>query len=1048
MSKNFVTYNSSAGSGKTFTLVKEYLKIALETDNPNTYRQILAITFTNKAAAEMKDRVLSALIALSSDKELEGTPKFLLEELLKPKVDGGLGENKETIAKRSENVLKSILHNYNDFGISTIDKFTHKIIRTFAHDLQLPLNFNIELDEEDVLKASIDMLITEVGNNEKLTKLLIDYAIQKSDDEKSWSVERDLLDFSKKMLREDGELYLEKVRGLTIADFDKIKEQLYQQVKSFENKLKLMVQEAFDFIDSKGISYDSFSRSFYPNYWKKILEKGDYKPTDTALKIINGESNWYAAKVDAAQKQLIDENVDEFIRLFNESREYIDEFEGGYIINKKLIVNLYNIAVLNEIEKTLFDFKLENNILNISDFNKRIASIVASEPVPFIYERLGERYQHYLIDEFQDTSIVQWHNLLPLVDNSLANGKFNMVVGDAKQAIYRWRGGEVEQLLNFPKLYRHNNNPILLEREQSIERNFEKEELQNNFRSKAEIVDFNNQFFQSVANNLSDDYKTLYSELKQGFDAKNTGGGVNISIGQESDNQIYNEFNLNKIFKLIKKCKYDGYEWKDIAILTRGNEEGKQIAAFLLEHNIQVISSESLLLNHSAEVQFILSVLQFLSNPSDKNFEVQVLNYLTQYVYPNNLFEIYQHHPKNTLVNFLKEKEIKINYQQISNYDLYELVEYLMVTFGLDKEIDIYLQFFLDKVHEYTTKNDHSILNFLEWWGNKSKKFSIVIPEGAEAVQVMTIHKSKGLEFPVVIYPFADSNVKRSEDFFWTDETNIKPLNAAIVPIAEDLTQTKFAEVYEKEMEKSRLDLINLLYVAFTRPKDRLYVIARKGDKPSKHGSVGDYLYDFCSTQPDFDAEQLIYTYGEFTRNTNKSDEVEESNKFENIEYNNWREKIKISYQAPKVWEVENPETIGEYGILIHNILSQIETPEQVDEVLASFVLKGMITEDEQSELKTAINKLFAEPAIKDLFEGYDELKNERSILTSSGEMYQPDRVVVKNGITHIVDYKTGEREAKHQQQINNYRNLLSDMGYNNIKAQLLYVKEGVLEEV
>ncbi len=271
MSKNFVTYNSSAGSGKTFTLVKEYLKIALENDNPNQYRQILAITFTNKAAAEMKERVLSALIALSSGEKLEGTPKYLLDALLMSKSEGGLGEPKEVIEERSSNVLKSILHNYNDFGISTIDKFTHKIIRSFAHDLQLPLNFNIELDEEDVLKASIDLLITEVGNNEKLTKLLIEYAIQKSDEEKSWSVERDLLDFSKKLLREDGELYLEKVRELTVSDFEQIKEKLYQQVKSFEIKVKQLAENAIAFINSKGIEHETFSNSFYPNYWKKII---------------------------------------------------------------------------------------------------------------------------------------------------------------------------------------------------------------------------------------------------------------------------------------------------------------------------------------------------------------------------------------------------------------------------------------------------------------------------------------------------------------------------------------------------------------------------------------------------------------------------------------------------------------------------------------------------------------------------------------------------------------------------------------------------------
>ena len=405
---NFVTYNSSAGSGKTYTLVKEYLKIALETKNSSQYKHILAVTFTNKAAAEMKARVIEALKALSSDEPLEGTPKFLQLDLLLPKEKGGLGIDANEVNLRSKRVLKSILHNYNDFGVSTIDKFTHKIIRTFAHDLQLPLNFDIELDDREVLGAAIDMLIAEVGNNEKLTKLLLEYTSKKAEEEESWHIERDLYEFSRNLLKEDGELYLEKIRQLTLKDFDEIKVQLFAQTKEFEATVKQWGKDGLEFIAKKGVEHGSFSRSFFANYWKDLATLKKFDVTATTLKIIAGDANWYAAKVDDSQKQLIDSLQQEFIAQFQGSREYIDEFESTYRVNKLIIKNLYNLAVLNEIEKTVLAFKKENNVLSISDFNKRIATIVESEPIPFIYERLGEKYNHYLIDEFQDTSIIQW----------------------------------------------------------------------------------------------------------------------------------------------------------------------------------------------------------------------------------------------------------------------------------------------------------------------------------------------------------------------------------------------------------------------------------------------------------------------------------------------------------------------------------------------------------------------------------------------------------------------------------------------------------------
>lgn len=1044
---NFVTYNSSAGSGKTYTLVKEYLKIALETKSPTQYKHILAVTFTNKAAAEMKERIIESLKALASDEELTGTPKFLLDDLLNPVAEGGLGIDANEIGDRSKKVLKSILHSYNDFGVSTIDKFTHKIIRTFAHDLQLPLNFDIELDDREVLGAAIDMLIAEVGNNEKLTKLLLEYTSKKAEAEESWHIEKDLYQFSRNLLKEDGELYLEKIRKLSIKDFDSIKTRLYKQTKEFESAVKQFGNDGLNVINNKGIESTSFSRSFFVNYWKDLATLKKFDPTATTLKIINGEQNWYAAKVDDDQKQLIDTFQNEFVSQFNESRIYIDQFESDYRVNKLIIKNLYNLAVLNEIEKTVLEFKKDNNVLSISDFNKRIATIVESEPIPFIYERLGEKYNHYLIDEFQDTSIIQWHNLIPLIDNSLGTGKFNMVVGDAKQAIYRFRGGEVEQIINLPQIYKHNNNPLLLEREAALIRNHRDESLNKNYRSKAEVVQFNNDFFQSVSVNLSEKYQKLYSDLSQEYDPKNTGGGVDVEFLEEVDNELYRIAVLNNTFNTIQENCNDGYSLSDIAILTRSNYDGSEIASFLLEKDVNVISSESLLLNNSDEVTFLLNLFRYLSYPNDKHYQVQLLNYLTN-TFNDDLFEVFETFKESTVIAYLNSKDICIDFKKISNYSLYELAEYLVVRFGFEHKVDVYIQFYLDKIHEYASRNDNSIINFIEWWEGKSDKFSIVIPEGIDAVRVMSIHKSKGLEFPVVIFPFATSPVKTSEDFFWTEDTNIEGLSSAIIPIRKELTETRFASVYEDEMDKSRLDLVNVLYVALTRPKDRLYIISRISKKPSTNGSVTDYLYSFCESKPESKVEDNQYKFGLFTKNTTQDKKLSNDIQFKEVSYNSWRDKIQISYQAPEVWDTNSPETIGEHGTLIHNILSKIKTKADIDAALVSSVRKGLITEAKLPKIKVEIENIFKIEGVADLFLKEDEVINETSILLRSGESLIPDRVVLKRDKVIIVDYKTGKEEKKHFKQLEEYKILLSEMGYKNIESYLLYTKEAKLMKV
>ncbi len=1049
-SANFTVYNSSAGSGKTFTLVKEYLKIALKTNNINAYKGILAITFTNKAASEMKERVISALQALSGQIEMVGTPKHLLEALLKPINEGGLGITEQEIKERSSLVLRSILHNYNDFAISTIDKFTTKIIRTFALDLKLPLNFGIELNEDEVLKSSVDMLIAEVGTNDKLTKLLIDYSKQKADDEKSWNIEIELVKFAKNILKDGGEAHLEKIRNLTVDDFEQIKKDLIVAINSFEKETKEIAKKGLDFIQNTGIEPTSFSSGYYYKYWQGLLELKFPTPSNSLLAIISGEKDWYSKATPPSQKDLIDANVCELIEWFNTSRAFLEKNYGSYILKGLLLKNIYQIAVINEIEKTIQEFKTDNNILNLSDFNKQIAKIILTESIPFIYERLGEKYHHYLIDEFQDTSTIQWQNIIPLIENALGNNNYNMLVGDAKQAIYRFRGGEVEQIINLPYIYNHKNNKLLLEREATLVRNHEQKSLNDNYRSKAEIVDFNNCFFDFVSGNLSEKFSHIYKALNQGFNVKNTGGGVSISFLEEDD-----EITFTEIKTIIDNALQDGYQYKDIAILTRRNDDASEVASFLLENNIQVISSESLLLNNSNEVKFLLSLFKYMANPKDATNHLYAINYLinTHFNSEQNI-DYFTYKNQNYLADYLKLHNLSLSISNASTYSLYELTEHFIEHFSLSKEIDIFIQFFLDKIHEYATKNDNSIINFLEWWDSKSSKFSVIIPQGINAVQVMTIHKSKGLEFPVVIFPFVKTTGKNTnEEYIWTEEPIVKGLDVAILNLNKSLLETVLKDDYESETDKSKLDVINLLYVALTRPKDRLYLLNQL-DVDKTTGKTNNYFLDFCLTQPESKINDSEYKFGLFSSkvvNSQQSTTNSQQTKNEVIKevvYNPWRSKIAISYQAPKFWDVENPENYTDYGNLIHQLLSEIKRVDNVEITMNKFINKGLIDENNKTEILNELQQLLKTPKIAGFFTNFDELKTETTILLPTGELYQPDRVIIRKNDTIIVDYKTGKKEKKHVEQLENYKIILSQMGYTNIESYLLYIKDKELVQI
>lgn len=1057
--KNFTIYKSSAGSGKTFTLVKEYLALALNdpSEPPQAYKHILAVTFTNKAAAEMKERIIKALKELSEEDYTtvsSGTKNLLLELKKHKKLNGGGVLDDKIIRKRALNVLTAILHNYSDFAIGTIDAFVHKVVRTFAFDLKIPMSFEIEMDDEKLLTQAIDLLLAQIGNDERLTKALVEFAESKTDDEKSWHIENDLKVFAKNLLDEEGAVHIEKLKHLSVDDFFEIKDVLFKEMKQFESAVSKEAKKASDLIKKSGLTSKDFyygDKGIFAYFEKLANGRIDYIKPNSYVQATAGDDKWSGGKITTDAKAAIEGIKSTLLDCFSKIQESKDKSYSDYILFSLINKNIYSLAVLNEIEKLLTEYKTQNNILHISEFNKMISKIVLNEPIPFIYERLGERYNNYLIDEFQDTSVMQFQNLLPLIDNSLANGHFTMLVGDGKQAIYRWRGGEVEQFAMLPNVFKHNDNPLVLEREEALIRNHIPQMLDKNYRSKREVIEFNNSLFRKLSGKLNEKFQTIYEGLEQGFNPENTGGFVQVEfLSGEKEN--FRDQNKERTLELIHQLLGDNYQLKDISILVRKNTDGSDIANYLTENGIAVISSDSLLLNNSTEINFLHSLLKYLSNTSDTIIQTEILEYLlaAKLVSTTTLDETLQN--RTGISAILKNANFEFSVTHLSKMALYELCEELIKIFKLNSTPNAYIQFFLDEVLNYSIKKNNNLNDFIEYWEEKKEKASLIIPQGMDAVNIMTIHRSKGLEFPVVILPFSNTEKKNGKKNLWIDIENEKlsKLSSAIVPTNKNLEETEFAHLYQDEQNKSLLDNLNVIYVGFTRAEERMYVLSGMPSKnPGNFSSVSDMLAYYYQSNNEWVDGKNCYTFGNVTNHISKKMVNEIGNyELKSFNSNRWRESIKMRAAAPSIWNTNIAEVKKDYGNIVHTALAKVKVAEDIQLALSSMCAEGLITNQEMDDLKITLSKILKLPKLAIYFEKGLTIKNEAEIVTSNGELYRPDRVVIQGKNAVIIDYKTGEERKKHKEQIIGYSDLLSQMGYAVTERLLVYIEDEKVVEV
>jgi ATP-dependent exoDNAse (exonuclease V) beta subunit len=576
---SFAIYDASAGSGKTYALVKEYLKIILVAKKNDAYRNILAITFTNKAVHEMKSRIVGSLSEFAKD-EPSQKAQDLMQDLA---VETELSVIQIKI--KSQQIIKHIIHNYAAFDISTIDKFAHKVIRAFALDLGLQMNFEVSLESDNLLTEAVDALISQAGEDETLTKLLINFTMEKTDDDKSWDISREIFEVGKLIQNENNREEIAHFKGKSISDFLEIKSKLADASKIIEKENVALAENALQLIEKNGINVKSFSRGTFPNHLQSIAD-GKFNPKNKTFREVEDISINKTAKDTAIIESIIPELLQILGKIYKnfEQRDFYNAF----------LKNITPLSLLSTISQELKKIQDEQNVLSIAEFNSLIHKEIQNQPAPFIYERLGERYRHFFIDEFQDTSEMQWQNLIPLIDNATSSeidGEKGtlMIVGDPKQSIYRWRGGKAEQFIDLSKNHNPFNNP-----EKSIQH------LDKNYRSYSEVIEFNNRFFQMLSHQFeNEDYKDLYENHSFQKSNSKTGGYVNISflplIEKEADSEeeeeeltktdLYVQATLKTILEVRKK----GFKYNDIAILVRHNKNGTSIANYLIEHGIPIL---------------------------------------------------------------------------------------------------------------------------------------------------------------------------------------------------------------------------------------------------------------------------------------------------------------------------------------------------------------------------------------------------------------------------------------------------------------------------
>lgn len=1072
-----LVYKASAGSGKTFTLAVQYIKQLIE--DTHAYRRILAVTFTNKATAEMKKRILEQLFGLASG--LKSSDSYLAE-LLK-----ATSKNETEIRRAAREALTNIIHDYSRFRIETIDSFFQSVMRNLARELELGANMSVELNNADVLSDAVDAMIEKLDRRSPVLYWLLEYIEERIADDKRWNVSSEIKGFGRNIFDEG---YVEKGAGLRkkLADptfiptyrkqLQDIRQEALEEMKGF-NEQFLGVLEVNGLTPS---DLKNGSRGI-GSYFNKI--GNGYLGSDvrnaTVEKCLESEDNW-TTKTSAYRDTIRSLAASELIPLLRTAEDFRPK--NNILVNSCDLSLRYlnNLRLLANIDE---EVRLQNQMHNrflLSDTNALLHGLIREGDASFVYEKIGTTIDTVMIDEFQDTSRMQWENFHLLLEESLAQKEGSLIVGDIKQSIYRWRNGDWKILAGL------NEDKTLRVRECT---------LGTNWRSEARIIHFNNEIFTAACNVLNQRYEdemgepciqlqNAYSDVRQQTAKKEEKGYVKLSFLGDEKEHPYAEVMLEELASEVDSLITQGVRTNDIAILVRKNKTIPAIADYFDKHTpYRIVSDEAFRLDASLAICMMMDGLRYLTSPGDRIAQARLAVAYQREVLKQDtdlntvLLNQIEHYLPAGFV--LQQEELRL-------MPLYELLEKLFVLFDMQRieKQDAYICAFYDAVTEYMQNNSSELTAFISFWDERLHEKTI--PSGEiEGIRILSIHKSKGLEYHTVLIPFCDWKMENETNshLIWCSvagtgkNTDLPPFNELdIVPVnySGAMAESVYRDSYLEERLQLWVDKLNLLYVAFTRACKNLIVWGKAKQK----GTVSELLLEAlphikldmndtssCNTETQEGTDEDvtdIYEYGKLCLSEETKKKATENPlavQPENIPVHIESIETEIEFKqsnrsADFIRGEEDDDETGRYirqGQLLHNLFASIRQEGDLPQAIERLRFEGILESDKQEkQIQKLAQWALGNPKVKDWYSGEWELYNECSIIYTDEEgimqTRRPDRVMMKDGQVVVVDFKFGKPKDGYRQQVREYMDLLSAMGYEQISGYLWYVFANELEEV
>ena len=1022
MNSKFDIINASAGSGKTFALTKRILTKILKSKDENYFKRILALTFTNRAADEMKSRILKNLKDFS-ESQIKDSPTEMFEQVKKE-----LALSSDKIIILAKERLNLLLHNYSFFQIETLDSFNHHIIRSFYKELNLDPDFRVVIEAEEILDQSVSRIFENIENDKEISSLIKDFSIKKISEGKSWDVEFDLKEFAQSVLKENEIVDVEQIEKSSLKEFNVLKNRIELRVNELSSELNSLLIKIEKNISNQGMEID-FSRNSFPKFITSVQNSSFKWSSMTSI------SNLFE-KNTLINKSCLKKNPDKLNVFVANLFELFLELKERLVKIKVLDSFLYSLTpsiLLKIIKSNSEDIQKENNELLLSKFNKLIYKEIANQPTPYLYEKLGVKFNDYLIDEFQDTSNLQWKNLIPLISHALESFQENenqsslFLVGDPKQSVYRWRGADPKI---FVSLLLNEKTPF------SVQKSITN--LPVNFRSRNEIINFNNSLFKHASGLLkSNYYKKIFL---QGSDQKHnnfSNGHVSITfINKDFKKEQQLESVLKETLSQIENCLSRGFEQSEIAVLVRDNKQSSQISEWLIENNISVLSQDSLSIDNSEKVELLINLIKLKDDNNNQEARAVIIGNFANLVKPKDLFVFYKENLNNELKRFLKNLNIFSLYKAFE-ISFLESVDFFIKELQMDSSnTDPYILFLREVIFEQVSQNKNNEKEFLVFWKQNSTKIKIPSGSSKNAVQVLTIHKAKGLEFPVVIYPFVDSVTHRNSgkrNWLPVFEENFS--KKILIPFNENFKEysDSFQKEYDSISSNEELDNLNLLYVALTRAVDELHLISEYPRLKSIN-SHNQIIRSFLENYAEWREDRNKFTWGKpLTKDiVKKNDPASDAKGFE----------TKYFQPVPDTKFI-NDKMI--FGNVFHEFMSHIEFENDYINEKNELNLSKLIDKNTKNRVIKISKSVIEHHDLKEYFSINNSVYCEQEIFTESNKIIKPDRLVFfDSNRVAVIDYKTGEKNKKDLKQILKYKKTLENMGKKVEASILVYIENSI----